>query len=126
MSRDAKEKPDRVLREREVVDLFMACGIYEHTAKDIVKTIPELTGATEKQGDTFKVLLREAISIIDKEGIPEIIAETHQDAHEHLEQDTPKRKVFLCKFVKMQQPSTCRFQTICVDFFVEHKDFEIN
>jgi len=100
MSRDAKEKPDRVLREREVVDLFMACGIYEHTAKDIVKTIPELTGATEKQGDTFKVLLREAISIIDKEGIPEIIAETHQDAHEHLEQDTPKRKVFLCKICK--------------------------
>jgi hypothetical protein len=56
--------PERVLREREIVDLFMTAGVYESTAKDIVKSIPELSGMTEKQADIYKVILREVMHFL--------------------------------------------------------------
>jgi hypothetical protein len=53
------EDGSRVIREREIVSVFLACGIYENIAKDIVKNTPELAVMTEKSADVFKSILRE-------------------------------------------------------------------
>ncbi len=57
----ATEPQERPLREREIINIFMACGIFEHVAKDIIKSCPELKGITDKHSDDFKVILREVI-----------------------------------------------------------------
>jgi len=74
-----KDETPRVLREREVVNLFMACGIFEHIAKDIYKSCPELAAITEKHVDDFKLVLRESLAILDKEGVPDITIEPHEE-----------------------------------------------
>ena len=50
---------DLTLSEREIIGIFMSCGIYENVAKDIVKNTPELSGMTERSGEIFKAVLRE-------------------------------------------------------------------
>ena len=54
----------RVIREREIINVFLACGVYENIAKDIVKTTPELALMTEKSADVFKSVLREVNTFI--------------------------------------------------------------
>jgi hypothetical protein len=55
---DALKTP-RILKEKEIVSLFMACGILEHVAKDIVKSCSELKDLTDNISEDFKIVLRE-------------------------------------------------------------------
>jgi len=87
-----KDETPRVLREREIINLFMACGIFDHIAKDIYKSCPELATITEKHVEDFKQVLRESLAILDKEGVPDI---TIGDTHE--ENSTPRVKSVLCR-----------------------------
>lgn len=49
----------RQLKERELVNLFMACGILEHIAKDIIRSSQELKHINDKNSEDFKQLVRE-------------------------------------------------------------------
>lgn len=60
------EEAPRILKEREIVHLFMGAGIYQHIAQDILKNCSEILTLNEKEGEQYKVVLREAMSILEK------------------------------------------------------------
>lgn len=48
-----------MLKEREIVSLFMTCGILEHMARDIIKNNPEILQMTTKHVEDMKAVVRE-------------------------------------------------------------------
>lgn len=52
------EEP-RPLREREIINALMGCGIYEQVAKEIVKNSPSVLTLTTEHLESFKIVVRE-------------------------------------------------------------------
>eukprot|EP01119_Soliformovum_irregulare_P022650 TRINITY_DN7800_c0_g1_i1.p1 TRINITY_DN7800_c0_g1~~TRINITY_DN7800_c0_g1_i1.p1 ORF type:complete len:435 (+),score=140.74 TRINITY_DN7800_c0_g1_i1:1-1305(+) len=68
------EDPEKNLDRREIINLFMGCGILQTHAQMLYQNTPDLIGSiTNRHTDDMKLVLREAISILDKEGVPEVI-----------------------------------------------------
>jgi hypothetical protein len=52
----------RAVNKRELINIFMACGVFEHIAKEIVKNHPQLTQQLlVTEADEYKNVLREVI-----------------------------------------------------------------
>jgi len=82
----------------------MACGILEHIARDIIKYVPELKDLTDKNGEEFKSVMREALNILDKEGVPNIVIEAPKD-----ENTVSRVKVAICRICSDSGALRARF-----------------
>eukprot|EP01116_Phalansterium_solitarium_P000667 TRINITY_DN10502_c0_g1_i2.p1 TRINITY_DN10502_c0_g1~~TRINITY_DN10502_c0_g1_i2.p1 ORF type:complete len:426 (+),score=106.23 TRINITY_DN10502_c0_g1_i2:661-1938(+) len=87
----SQEEPPKVLSSRQIVSLFEKCGVDERIAKDILKSSPELSALTDRHSESFKQIIREALNILDKEGVPEVIEEKLDPS------EAPRTKIALCK-----------------------------
>jgi len=104
---------DRQLKEREIVNLFMAVGLYENIARSIIKNNPEIsTLLTESLVDPYKTVLREALSTLEREGVPNIHIEKEQTGTDGTQ--TRTMRVALCQIckdaptIKAQYPTKMR------------------
>ncbi|PRP74752.1 IQ calmodulin-binding motif domain-containing protein [Planoprotostelium fungivorum] len=102
----AEQEGPRILKEREVVGLFMSAGILDSVAKSLIKTHHGLLTLNETQGEDFKAVLREALNVIDREGVPASIFDESSNknvtqaailASDIVPGSASKKKVQLCK-----------------------------
>eukprot|EP01114_Cavostelium_apophysatum_P021797 TRINITY_DN7698_c0_g1_i2.p1 TRINITY_DN7698_c0_g1~~TRINITY_DN7698_c0_g1_i2.p1 ORF type:complete len:381 (+),score=135.38 TRINITY_DN7698_c0_g1_i2:38-1180(+) len=118
-SKDREEEPPRPLKEREIINIFMACGILEHIAKDIFRACPELKDLTDKNGEDFKGVIREALNLLDKEGVPKIVIEEPKDGA------PPSRtKVALCRICSDNAALRARFPEKMAKWFRINQSFK--
>jgi len=90
----------RILKEREIINLLMSCGLLENIARDILKICPEVNTLTEKIAEVFKTILRESLSILEKEGVPKAYTDLEGLKETTEETISTKSRIALCKICK--------------------------
>jgi len=128
----AKQDPDareRFLNKRDIVTLFQATGILEHTAKEMFRLCPEMLGQLkEKHAEDFRVVLRDVANILEREGVPKrfeksMLAEAAAQSQEGVEGAVFHRKTLLCKICKDNAAIRCSHPARMKSYFQHEQEF---
>jgi len=112
---DEKDEKPKILSQREMVRLFMVCGIDENIAQDIIKSHPEMV-LTNKHVEDYKLVLREAMNVLEREGVPENIVPVEKDT------TSRQNKIAVCKICKDSAAIHATFPENMKKFFrITHK-----